>query len=388
MNASPPGGAGVSAPLLGEEFMLLGPRGSRAFDAAGLESEIRSMWRTASAEGPARGQAVYRAALANLVVPLDAPGSKQLSSVLVEVTRRYPSRLVLIETGSGAPAGPLQARVTALCHLRAGGSGAVCSEQIVLQPGPGAEPLVPSAVRSILVGELPVVLLDAHPGAPGPWRDELWRAADLSLGDSALGDDPEAALLLWDRIARDDTSCIHDLAWARLTPWREILAELFDEPGLAASLDTLAEMEIHFGAGPSGEGPSAPALLLAGWLAARLGMTPEDREGEALRLRSARGSVRFLFRREAKDASRTVSKVRLRAAPPRPLSLEIAHRGRDPRAAVRVDDPVAGRREVPFHYREFAACIVGEIHRHEPNPALLEAVAAARGLGRAWAGGA
>ena len=385
MTESASGGATLPAPLLGEEFMLLGPRGSRPFDAHELEAEIRSMWRSASADGPGRGQAVYRAALANLVVPLDEPGLKHLTPVLVEVTRRHPSRLFLIETTSGVPAGPLHARVTALCHLRAGGGGAVCSEQIVLQPGPGAEPLVPSAVRSLLVGELPVVLLDVHPGAPTPWRDELWSAADLSLGDSALGDDPEGALPLWDRLAREGTTRIHDLAWARLTPWREVLAELFDEPALGASLDTLEEVELSHGAGADG-GPSPPALLLAGWLAARLGMAPDARVEGGLRLRSGRGAARLLFRRDSKDATRSVSKVRMRAGAPHPLSLEIVRHGRDPRAAVRIEGPVTGRREVPFHYREFAACIVGEINRHEPNPTLLEAVTSARALGRAWAG--
>jgi glucose-6-phosphate dehydrogenase assembly protein OpcA len=382
-----PAPQGAAAPLIGEEFILLGPRGSRPFDAVDLEAEVRSMWRSASTEGPAQGQAVYRAALANLVVPLDVPGLKVLSSVLVEVTRRHPSRLFLIETASGAPAGPLRARVTALCHLRAGGGGAVCSEQIVLQPGPGAEPLVPSAVRSLLVGELPVVLLDVHPGAPAPWREELWRAADLSLGDSALHGDPEAAVPLWDRIVREGTSRIHDLAWARLTPWREILAELFDEPPLGASLETLEEVELYQGTG-AGTGPSAPALLLAGWLSARLRWIPERKEDGSLRLRGGRGPVRFHFRRDAEDETRSISRVRMRGAAPHPLSVEIVRHGRDPRAAVRIDEPLTSRREVSFHYREFASCIVGEIHRHEPNPALLEAVSSAQALRRAWAGAA
>lgn len=385
MSASAPEGA--AATTFGEEFILLGPRGSRPFDASGLEAELRSMWRSASAEGPAQGQAVYRAALANLVVPLDAQALQLLSPVLAEVTRRHPSRLFLIESGSGATAGLLRSRVTAVCHMRSTGGGAVCSEQIILQPGPGAEPLVPSAVRSLLVGELPVLLLDVHPGVPPPWREELWRAADLSLGDSALGDDPDAAAPLWERIARDGTSRIHDLAWARLTPWREILAELFDERPLMTSLGTLEEVEVEHGGG-SEDGPPAPALLLAGWLAARLNWVPERRDAGALHLRSDRGVVRLLFRRDPEAGTRSVSRVRMRAAEPHPLSIEVVRHGRDPHASIRIDEPVTERREVSFHYREFAACIVGEIHRHEPNPALVEAVQAAQDLRRAWVGAA
>jgi glucose-6-phosphate dehydrogenase assembly protein OpcA len=229
------------------------------------------------------------------------------------------------------------------------------------------------------------VLLDVHPGPPPGWRAELAQAADLLLGDSALGDEPGAAAPLWDRIAREGTSRTHDLAWARLNPWRETLAALFDEPRLAASLQTLEELDLAHGSGPE-EGPSAPALLLAGWMAARLHWAPERKEGQALRLEGARGPVRVRFQRDPADGTRSVSRVRLRAAAPHPLELEIVRHGRDPRASIRIDEPAVERREVPFPYREFAACIVGEIHRHDPNPALAEAVSAAQALLRAWTG--
>jgi glucose-6-phosphate dehydrogenase assembly protein OpcA len=384
VSAAGSGPAGAAS--LGEEFILLGPRGSRAFDASGLEAELRSMWRSASAEGPAKGEAVYRAALANLVVPLDASGLAALSPVLVEVTRRHPSRLFLIETGATREPDLLRSRVTALCHLRPIG-GAVCSEQIILQPGPGAEPLTPSAVRSLLVGELPIVLLEIGAAEPDPWREELWRGADLCLADSALGGDPEAAEPLWERIAEDDTGRIHDLAWARLTPWREILAELFDEPALRPALETLTQVEVSHG-GESEGTPTAQALLLAGWLADRLRWAPERRERDALILRGERGPVRLLFPRRAEEGTRSVSRVRLRAAAPHPLRMEVERHGRDARATVRIDEPRTERQEIPFHYREFAACIVGEIHRHEPNPALREAVRTARGFWSAWRNGA
>jgi hypothetical protein len=78
----------------------------------------------------------------------------------------------------------------------------------------------------------------------------------------------------------------------------------------------------------------------------------------------------------------------MRASSPHPLHLEVERHGRDPRAAVRIDEPRTERREIPFHYREFASCIVGEINRHEANPALREAVRAARSLWWAWSAAA
>ena len=39
---------------------------------------------------------------------------------------------------------------------------------------------------------------------------------------------------------------------------------------------------------------------------------------------------------------------------------------------------------VPFGYREFAACIVGEIHRHAANRPLEDAAVAAEDMMRHW----
>src|SRR5207248_11393314 len=62
--------------------------------------------------------AIYRAALANLVVPLDPSLGLKLSPVLVEVTRRHPSRLFSIGGGAAAAGAGLKARIGAICQDR------------------------------------------------------------------------------------------------------------------------------------------------------------------------------------------------------------------------------------------------------------------------------
>ena len=92
-----------------ESYVLDTPEGNRAFDAVALESDLKSMWKRAGEDSPAHAGAIYRAALANLVVPLDPPLGLKLTPVLVEVTRRHPSRLFSIGAGAapeGAPRAP------------------------------------------------------------------------------------------------------------------------------------------------------------------------------------------------------------------------------------------------------------------------------------------
>lgn len=371
-----------TAPTLGNEFILLGPGGSRPFDGTVIEEEIRAMWRSAAADGPTRGHAVYRAALANLVVPLAAEDHGRLTPVLVEVARRHPSRLILVEMHPDPDRDPLRARVTALCHLRPAGGGVVCSEQIILSAGPGAERLVPSAIRSMLVGGLPFVLLDIGGDGSRAWIEDLQRGADLVLGDSGLHQRAAEEGALWRVIASEGTARVHDLAWARLTPWRELLAEQFDALDAAASLSTLEQVTIE-NEGSSAE-PSPSAFLFAGWLSARLGWTPEGRDGDALVLRSGHGALRLHLRHDAPGATHLVSRVRLQARPPHPLDLEIVRRGRDARASLHLRRPREEQRLVAFHYRDFATCLVAEIHRHEPNPTLEAAAHSAEALRGCW----
>lgn len=331
------------------------------------------MWKSAV---PERG-AIYRAALANVIAPLDPDLHAPLDPVLVELTRRHPSRLFRIEhvaegrrpaasgdarPGAGAGA-PIRARATALCHVRPGGGGLVCSEQIVLTADRGAASLVPSAVASLLVGDLPVILLRLD-RERDPERDEALEAiSDIVLEDSATRDDAEEMARLWRRVAGEGARRVRDIAWARLMPWRELLAEVFDQPEAAAAAGEIQDVAIHHG----GAAPPAGAWLLAGWLASRLGWTPRERTGRRVRFEGRRRPVRVSFERDDDVSDPVTTAVRARSGTPAPLDVRIAHRGREAAATVEFLAPSPRSIERAFRYRELAACLIGEIHRHEPN---------------------
>src|SRR5262245_25477686 len=225
------------------------------------------------AAAPSRG-AIYRAALANVIVPLHPERHAPLDPVLVELTRRHPSRLFRVEratasAGSGPSTGgpALTARASAFCHRRPGSGGIVCSEQVVITAPQGAESLIPSAIASLLVGDVPVILLHVSgDDVRTPWI-ELEAMADMVLEDSATRHDAAAMANVWERIAAMGSERARDIAWSRLTPWRELLAEVFEQPRASAALTSLRDITIHYG----GPVPPAGAWLLAGWFASRLG---------------------------------------------------------------------------------------------------------------------
>jgi glucose-6-phosphate dehydrogenase assembly protein OpcA len=377
------------APAANEAYILDAPDGSRPFDAEALEIDLRNMWKRVGGDSAPKAGAVYRAALANLIVPIDPAREAKLTPVLVDVTRSHPARLFTIQAGSAPRGSGLRARVGALCHRRESGGGLVCCEQVVVESDEQSTALIPSAIRSLLIGDLPTVLLDFHPGLGVPWISELMKMADLVLEDSCLkqaGKETE----VWHFLEREGSGRVHDLAWARLTPWREILAELFDGKEYLPALGTIRKIEIGF----TGEGyPPPPVWLLAGWLASRLGWTPQGGNRNGIMLRSAGGTVTLVMSGLGRGEG-VLERIAIRSDEPHPLDLEIIHHGRDATAIITAGAPGGSgsargpsrstRREVPFGYREFAACIVGEIHRHAENRPLEDAARAAEALMRHW----
>ena len=65
-------------------------------------------------------------------------------------------------------------------------------------------------------------------------------------------------------VERQPNVTIADLAYLRLAPWQECIAGFFDDPGQAAELARLEEIDIACGS-------DAESYYFAGWLASRLG---------------------------------------------------------------------------------------------------------------------
>jgi len=365
---------------------LSSPEGDRPFDATALEGELRGMWKAASSK---RG-AVYRAALANLIAPLSPSDFERIGPVLTDVTRRHPARLFRVERRESASAGGgLRSRATALCHLRPGG-GLICSEQIVLSWDDASGPLVPSAVASLLVGDLPAVLLELNQGVDPAWQEKLAGIADVRIVDSNLAPGEAEYPSIWRRRPGRAGGPVHDLAWARLMPWREILAETFDRPEAGRAISSIQDVTIHH----LGAHPPPGAWLLAGWLASRLGWIPRGLAGQRIRFDAPTRPVSVSFEEGPEDApagnvatgpaSRAIARVRIRSGSPTPLDVAVEHVGQAPTARVVMLAPRVKERDVPFAYRELAACVVGEIHRHEPNRAFEEAARVAEEMIALW----
>jgi glucose-6-phosphate dehydrogenase assembly protein OpcA len=83
---------------------------------------------------------------------------------------------------------------------------------------------------------------------------------------------------------------LRDLAWLRIRPWQDIIANFFDEPEVVNELFEIRQLHVR-------SGSDAEAFYLGGWLASRLGWKATgrdaftDRAGEVVRFVRVREGV-------------------------------------------------------------------------------------------------
>jgi glucose-6-phosphate dehydrogenase assembly protein OpcA len=248
-------------------------------NVAALERELTSLWKGAGEESEEGG--VIRACVLNLLVYVPSEtASSEVDEILTEVAASHPSRAILLAADRAAAESSLAAWVTSRCTLPNAHSKQVCCEQITITARGDQVNEAPSAVAPLLLSDLPVYLW---------WRDEprladkvfkrLVEIADRVVIDSAAFTDPHGDLLSLAVFQRDTPrwTAISDLNWARLTDWRLLLASFYDVADYRPFLDGLDRIVIEYAPLPHHNAALVPrALLLAGWLASRLGWQLND----------------------------------------------------------------------------------------------------------------
>jgi hypothetical protein len=181
---------------------------------------------------------------------------EQARAALAGMAEEHPSRALLLFPDPDSGEDRIDAEVSLERYAIPGADRNLCSEVIELRLLGTRAKAPASIVEPLLISDLPVFL--RWRGEP-PWEanelEQLVRIADRVIVDSTEWDElpyPYARLAeLFGRTA------VSDIAWARTSRWRAILASLWPE------IAGVGTVRVH--------GTAAQAHLIAGWLRSRLG---------------------------------------------------------------------------------------------------------------------
>src|SRR5919199_1155197 len=233
-----------------------------------------------------------RASVLNLIVVTDEESAQDVARIISELSGHYPSRAIFMISDPDEEEANLRIGLSAFCSVRGDGGNQVCAEQITVHvQGPPARHLK-SLAGPLLVPDLPVFLWYPNGDIPrSPERDAMAALADRLVLDPGAAGDCEASLRSIRSLLQESSAlAVGDLQWAALSPWRSLVADLFDHPHRAGELAKIRRVEIlHDRVG------ECRALLFVGWLSAALGWRPElanrTEEGRVFRFSGPSGDV-------------------------------------------------------------------------------------------------
>ncbi|MEM8532385.1 MAG: glucose-6-phosphate dehydrogenase assembly protein OpcA [Chloroflexota bacterium] len=248
-----------------------------------IERDLNALWKQTT-DGPNGNEtrAVTRVCVLNLVIGVhDNQTADHTTEIISRLMARHPNRAILVNAKVAATSDAkaqdevlLDAWVQAHCQMPGPGRPQVCCEQITIDARGSAVALAPGTVLPLLVPDLPVMFWWPQ---GEPFDDLLYtklcRLADRLIVDSATFGDPGRGL------ARLSEGCggslpVSDLAWGRLTPVRELVAQFFDAPAALSHLQEIKRVKVTSTSISQQRNDMHQAILLVSWLASRLGWSP------------------------------------------------------------------------------------------------------------------
>ena len=240
-------------------------------DAGRVEQELRQLWRS-EAEKSAAGPVLCSRTLNLIVYCRNFADVERATGLLDPIITQHPCRAIVVSPAPPEAAEEIRAEVSASCLTSHAGNRYIGRELVSLAAKASAHRRLASMVRGLVLPDLPVFLWWRDAKLLGsPLFQQLSELAERIIVDSGGLEDLQAD---WPRVhalvGRPNTA-VSDLAWSRLTSWRQLIAQLFDGPARASYLRRVHRIVVEFGNEPGVSKIPADALLLGAWLARQLG---------------------------------------------------------------------------------------------------------------------
>jgi glucose-6-phosphate dehydrogenase assembly protein OpcA len=220
--------------------------------------ELAGLWLSLGKQGQEEaGAGVLRACTMTLVVLSgESDDTAALGETIAALMPEHPARAIVIRLGA-AGSRELSSRVYAQCWMPFGQRRQICCEQIEITAGGETLGDLPPVVRPLAAPDLPLVL----------WCRSLRVAAMpqfrpvAAMADKTILDTTEAARLPLLAELSAQGIVLGDLAWTRLTRWRETLARVFDNRSNLELLPRVSSVRVAFS-----DPEESTAWYMAAWL--------------------------------------------------------------------------------------------------------------------------
>ena len=224
--------------------------------------ELAALWAdSAKQEQTESGAGVLRACSMTLLVLAEAAEDTQsLGETIAALMPEHPARAMVVRL-SGAGERSMAERVYSQCWMPFGQRRQVCCEQVEITVSDAALGDLRAVVLPLAVPDLPLIVWCRSARLPD--MPEFWQIASTAqklVMDTAASPDPAGALLRAAAVAGGGV-VLGDLSWTRLTRWREMLSQVFENQQQAANLPAISGIDVEWGGTRR-----VPGLYLGAWI--------------------------------------------------------------------------------------------------------------------------
>lgn len=222
--------------------------------------EMADLWVSLGKQGEGDAGVLRACSMTLIVAAEESDDAQAIGETLAALMPEHPSRAMVIRFG-GAD-GTLSARVFAQCWMPFGHRQQICCEQIEIMAADSSLTDLAAVVLPLTVPDLPVIVW-----CRSPRLFQLEAFAKLAaiahkvVVDSGVFPDQAAALQELAK-AVEGGRMLADLAWTRLTRWREIIAQIFENRCHLLELPSVSDVVVTY---RTGKTPTT-AYYLAAWL--------------------------------------------------------------------------------------------------------------------------
>ena len=268
--------------------------------------QLAALWTQQGKEGES---GVLRAcSMTLLVMAEEADDTAALGETVAALMPQHPARAILVRL-QGAGERALSERVYQQCWKPFGGRQQICCEQIEITASDAALADLPSVLLPLVVADLPVILWCRSPRlVEMPEFREIAHIATKVVLDSSASPDTSGTIRRLSGAVGGGME-FADLAWTRLTRWRETLSHVFENRDTLARLAEISTVTVSYG-----PGYATAAWYFAAWVRDSLGDAGVKgrvvvAEGApTLRLELGGGALRVTLAREENRLVTTVDK--------------------------------------------------------------------------------
>jgi glucose-6-phosphate dehydrogenase assembly protein OpcA len=280
--------------------------------------DMADLWVSLGKQGEGDAGVLRACSMTLVVASEESDDAQAIGETLAALMPEHPSRAIVIRFRAEDQRA-LAARVFAQCWMPFGHRRQICCEQIEITASDASLPDLAAVVLPLTVPDLPVILWCRSPRLFHlPAFSQLTAIAQKVVLDSAAFSDVADALHQMSGMSGVAAAgpLLADLSWTRLTRWRELIAQIFENRAQLANLPLVSDILISYRTAAT----PATAFYLAAWLLDGL-----DKIG---------AHPRVHFATQAGEPSGRLSLVELRA-PDRPDAIASISLAEGPAAEVK-----------------------------------------------------